>query len=798
MIYPENFEQTLGFDRIRDWLSAFCRFQYSKELALHGSPITDAAAIEKLYNEMDEWIQFVQLNPAAADWSQVDDISNYLPSLQIENYYLEEEQLFELNVLIIAFTKLLKVLSKKQEDFPHLYSAAGNPGELEKCKTIIDSVLDDKGQLHAFASVEYGKLGAEIGRLEKDTRQAVRGIFRAWRDAGYTAETDITVREERLVIPVQSEHKRKVKGFVKDISATGRVLYIEPVESLEMNNRLKELYAERRRERERILMQTTARLRPFQSVMQEAMQGISALDYIVARVSLSKKINGNRPIVKPYPHLKLKEAFNPLLWLKNKQEKRPTIPLSVELNKEKHILIISGPNAGGKSISLKTIVLLPYMVQFGLFIPALPESECGIFTHIAIDCGDGQSIENGLSTFSAHVQHLHKMLAISGPSCLFGIDEMGDGTDPRFGAPIAQAILEQLNKNGAFAVVTSHHSRLKEWAGHTEGVLNASMAYDTNALQPLYKLQIGKPGSSFAIQILKKTGFEDHLIKRVDSLAGEESGKTEDLLLQLEEKEQQLNRTLRDAVEKQEQLDLLLEEYAKLKAKIEEKRSEIIQAAREKADKLLADANREIELTIRSIREHGANPEKTKKSREKLKSLQEKNANEMKHQKAVKTVKPATANPKAVQVVYKPGMYVRNLLNSSRGEVLEVKGNKILAAFGLIKMWVTVNEIEPMEGVEKTTRKPVSGFNWIERQSEYKTETDLRGVMADEALSRVQNWIEEGYALGHKQLKIIHGRGDGILRKVLRDFFKSQNIIKSWRSEREEHGGDGCTILELL
>ncbi len=804
MIYPADFETVTGFSQIREWLLAFCRYESSATMVSNLQFNSDINALNQLYNETDEWNNLHAMQPAALDLSGTEDISEWLKSLSIENYYFEEDALFTIKTNIETYNKIAGFLRKKAELFPLLNAICGNTENLEKTAEIIRSAIDPKGKLLPYASPEYGKINNEIEKLEKDARQLVRSIFRQWREAGYTAETDITVRDERLVIPVQSEHKRHVKGFVKDVSATGRVIYIEPMDSLELNNRLKELYAESRRERERILRLTTAKLRPFQASLEQTMHSLSRLDFIASRCSLAKKLNAQRPQLISKPFLELKNAVNPILWLKNKSAKKETVPMWLKLDEKERIVVISGPNAGGKSITLKTTLLLQYMAQCGLFITADPESTLGIFKNMAVDCGDGQSIDEGLSTFSAHLQHLKKMTSMAGAQSFFAVDELGDGTDPRFGGPIAQAVLEDFLQKGSYGIVTTHYSRLKEWAGHTPGILNASMAYNTHKLQPLYRLVTGKPGSSFALELLRKTGFDAETISRVESLSGEESQRTEELLLDLEEKQRELYDTLAENKIKQSQLDHLTQEYAALKEKIEGKKKEIIDAAKNKASGLIQEANKQIELTIRTIREHGANKEKTVKARSKLKAFEAEKINPKEVEKTPSHKNknaPQTEVPPAVKekINWVPGMLVRNKLNSGKGEILEVKKGKILVAFGLLKMWVTELEIEPIEGQKiLQERKPVSGFNWVERQAGFSPTLDVRGLNADDALNKVRNWLDEAYSLGQNQLKIIHGRGDGILRKILREYFKTLNYRKSYKSEHEEQGGDGATLIELL
>lgn len=794
MIYPGNFEEIIGFDQLRSMLASLCRYDSAKLAIAEFQLLKTKPEIMALFDETDEWNLLQQLHPTAANAHASDDITAWLQSLQIENFFFDEEELAAIYQVTEAYVVLHQTLKKNAEAFPLLTQRSGNPEGIAEVRRIIAATIDNKSKLLPYASAAYGKITAEIEKLEKTARDSVQQVFRKWKNAGFTAETDITVRDERLVIPVLAENKRKVQGFVKDVSATGKIIYVEPLESLELNNRLTELYAEKRREREKILKSVATQLRPHADGLRQSMQVLTAFDVIQARYALAQRLQAQRPKVEDKPVLALKKGLNPLLWLKFKGQKNAVVPMDLELNGEQRIAIISGPNAGGKSISLKTAILLQYMAQCGLFIPALPESTVGVFYNISVDCGDGQSLEDGLSTFSAHLQHLKKMTTIASPRSLFAIDELGDGTDPRFGGPIAQVVLESFLQSGALGVVTTHYSRLKEWAGHTEGVLNASMAYDSKELKPLYTLISGKPGSSFALELMRKTGFDESHIVRVRNLSGEESGRTEDLLLELSEKQQDLDALLTENVKKQEQLDLLLNEYATLKDKIQGKRKDILDDARNKASELLKEANKQIELTIRTIREHGAQPEKTKQVREKLEQFRE---------KAVKPKEkpqpPAPAAPKVVFTDYKPGMWVINMLNSTKGEVLEVKKDRVLAAFGLLKMWVPMQEIEPVVAdTNKKHAKKVSGFDWVDRQASFSPNLDVRGALADEALSKVQVWLEEAYALGQSPLKIVHGRGDGILRKALREYFKKLNYVRSWHSEREEHGGDGCTIVELM
>ncbi len=784
MIYPAEFETTIGFDRVREALKLRCRFASSALRISALDMLTDVLAIRQQFDCADQWRLFTEKHPAAIPFEGSEDLMQGLSVLSVENAFFSEDDLFALSKTLQNYLRTSAVLRKFSSDYPLLFALLGEEEGLQAVVRSIDAVLSEKGQLKSGASVTYAKLTTDIERIEKEVRNQVKQTFKQWRDSGYTADAELTVREERIVIPIKAEHKRRVNGFVKDISATGQVLFVEPVESLELNNRLKELYAERRRARERILLKTTDAIRPYQNSLQSVMQSLLEMDLLAAKLAYAASVGAQRPILSPDAVLSLKKAVNPLLKTSR------VVPLDLQLTRENRFLVISGPNAGGKSVALKTAFLLQYMVQHGLFIPASPDSECGVFLGMMMDCGDGQSMDAGLSTFSAHLAHLKAMTDAAKPGMLLGVDEIGDGTDPRFGGPIARVILDQLLKKGASAIVTTHFSSVKEWAGQTAGVQNAGMAYDLQHLQPLYRMIPGKPGSSFALQLLKKTGFSDQIIHEIEGLGGEESRKTEHLLVELEQQQAKLQQLLTENEQKEKHLQLLLEEYHSLKQKIEGRRREMLEQAKIKAGRMLDEANKQIEMTIRVIREHKADKVKTQEVRGKLNQFKEKIKTEIApEEKPVKSIVP---------VKWLPGMPVKSLQNGALGEVLEVKKDKLKVALGLVQVWLPLNEVEPAEKQKSGKQTTTKGFNWVERSSTFNPRLDLRGEREDDALKKVAVWLDEAYALGQFNLKIIHGRGDGILRKSLRQYLKTLNFVRSYHSEQEEQGGDGCTVITLM
>jgi DNA mismatch repair protein MutS2 len=785
LIYPSEFDVIIGFDRIREALKQRCRFASSSVRISSMAMLTDVSVIREYFDQTDQWRLFTEKHPAAVPFDGSEDLMQGLAVLAVENAFFTEEELFALSKTLQNYLRTSSVLRKFSADYPLLHGLLGEEDGLLTVVRGIDAVLSEKGQLKPNASVPFAKLSTDIERIEKEVRSQVKQIFKQWRDAGYTADAELTVREERIVIPVRAEHKRRVNGFVKDVSSTGQVLFVEPVESLELNNRLKELYADRRRERERILLRTTDTIRPYHDSIQSVMQSLVEMDLVSARLAYAVAIGAQRPVLRSEATILLKKAINPLL------KTAQVVPLEIQLSVENRFLVISGPNAGGKSVALKTAFLLQYMVQHGLFIPASPDSECGVFEGMMIDCGDGQSMDTGLSTFSAHLAHLKAMTDAAKPGILLGVDEIGDGTDPRFGGPIARVILDQLLKKGASAIVTTHFSSVKEWAGQTAGVQNAGMAYDLQHLQPLYRMVPGKPGSSFALQLLKKTGFSNQIIQEIEGLGGEESRKTEHLLIELEQQQAKLQQLLIENEQKEKHLQLLLEEYHSLKQKIEGRRREMLEQAKIKAGRMLDEANKHIEMTIRVIREHKADKVKTQEVRGKLNKFKEQIKTETAPEE--KPVKPF------VPVKWLPGMPVKSMQNGAVGEVLEVKKDKLKVALGLVQVWLPITEVAPAE--KQTTGKRVpnaKGFNWIERSAAFNPRLDLRGEREEDALKKLAVWMDEAYALGQFNLKVVHGRGDGILRKSLRQYLKSVNYVRSYHSEQEEQGGDGCTVITLM
>ncbi len=795
MIHPNSFENSIGFDIVRQSLIDGCDTQTGKETMRKNEILYSAKKIEKEWDLISEWTSIQETH--AFDFANFGafDFIDFIGKLDVENNYLQEDELFILWHSVAYFQKAQSFFLN-HEQYPNIGQLFKAELDLNPIPKSIQSILGTDGELLPYASSEYGKLSKEIKQLESEIRSLTNSVYSKYKKAGFTAETEISIREDKMVIPIIAEYKRKVKGFVTDVSATGKVIYIEPNETVELNNIVKERIIERRRERIKILRKTTHIIAPFRADLLQLVQLFSTLDITGSKYRLCTNIASERPQLRKGCILDLKNARNPLLWWNKPNEQKKVVPFTLSLDKKQRMVLISGPNAGGKSVVLKTTLLCAYMAQFGLFIPADAESELSIFKNFFIECGDGQNIESGLSTFSAHLNGLDAIVKNSNENTLFGIDEIASGTDPVFAIPIGRSVLETLLRKKALGITTTHFGKLKQWAHQTNEITNAGMEYDTKILEPLFRLRMNVPGNSYAPELMKKSEFHTDTQKRALKLINTKDFKEERLIADLEQKEQEWNRLLGESIKKQDQLDRLLKEYKNLKSQISESKEKIIEQAEQEASRIVAGINKSVETTIKSIKETKAD---NKVTLEKRKDLSQKIEKQVKRMDALKE----KAKPKEVIVpddepsLLQEGSIVKNAANEMLGEVIEIRKEKALVAFGLIKMWVNSKQLVVGNG-QKTGQGQKPRLKWMKRQEVFKTELDLRGGRGEESLTLVENWLDEAYAIGQHKLKIIHGHGTGVLRKLLREMLKKKSFVKSYGPEASNNGGNGATLIELL
>ncbi len=792
MPYPIHIEQKLEFDQIRILLGKKCLSELGLSYLEKIKFVNRFDVLEKMLLQTHEF-KAILTSDTPFPSEHYYNVEPYLKKASISGMFLQEEEWHQLKLLMQSFQQICKYFEDRSEIYVQLFALFGGISVNVSIIRNIEKVIDETGKLKPNASPELAKISSKINEKEKEIRKRVNQIYEKANAAGWVADSGISIREGRLVIPVLAEFKRNIPGFVHDESATGQTVFIEPTEAFENNNLLRELQIAYRREREKILTDLTDKLRPDIPEVTRYMTRMGLADFIRAKALFAIELDASMPILKREPKLNLQQAFHPLLKISHAKNGLQVVSLEVILNKENRILVISGPNAGGKSVCLKTIGLLQFMLQCGLLIPCAAHSECGIFSEIMVDIGDEQSIENDLSTYSSHLKHMRYFTDFANGSTLFLIDEFGTGTDPLFGGPLAEAILNKLNQKAAYGVVTTHYSNLKNFASNTKGLENACMLFDNQQMIPMYKLEMGKPGSSYAFEIATKSGLQSDVIAYAKSKVGDKQKHLDDLLIELEREKKHINELKARYTKKEEESKKLLEVYSILKNELETNKKKLISDAKKEALSIISEANSRIENTIREIREKKADTEIIRKVRNELKTETEE----------IKTHIIPTAKPKS------------NFINSSTqeltigatvtlegqketGEIEEINRNKALVAFGSFRTWIELNRlIVVIKQGKTTTKSSLQGIDINDKLKHFNTELNIIGVRGEEAIKQLQQYLDDAYILGFKQVKIVHGKGYGILRKLVREYLKKSKHVVSVSDEHIEMGGDGVSVVEM-
>lgn len=794
-LYPDNLYQKLEFDQLLQLLAGHCMSIAAREQALQLVPADREGVVAYWQQLAFESYQLQAFDGGLPDAS-IPHISAYLRTAFIEGAYLDEEQCFELLKLLLYVKRLLRFFDSRKEQYPMLHGLAGEFELPRQAVEALDRVIGAEGRLKPNASRELADIVSSLNKLQAETRRKLDSIYRRARAEGWVAETGITIRDGRLVIPVLAEHKRKMRGFVHDASSTGQTVYIEPAEVLEGNNEIRALELAEQREIRRILVALTTEIRPYLPQVEAAHALAVQYDLLRAKALLALRF----PFaIRPEAHgtqTDLRDAYHPLLYLHHKAQRKTVQPLNLQLEEVGRILVISGPNAGGKSVTLKTVGLLQLMYQCGLLVPAKEGSKMRIYRKLLVDLGDEQSIENDLSTYSSHLTNMRRFCEQGDSESLFLIDEFGTGTDPHLGGPIAEAILERLTAQGSYGVVNTHYSNLKLLPTRLAGLKNGSMGFNTESLEPRYVLEQGKPGSSFAFEIAGKIGLPGDVIAaaREKLAAGQQD--VEQLLVQLEQEKQELDR-LKMLIDYKDQL--LSELVSRTEAREQElkaRKKQILDQAREDANKLLAKANKDIESTIRQIREQGAEKESTKALRANLEQLKEEVV------QATSTeapAKPAKQEPESLKL--EVGARVKLKEGDTLGEVLEINKHDLVLAIGSLRMTVKANKVEVVSRAQarKQERKATAHTGKVVREAvgDFSPNLDLRGFRGMEALQELDRFLDRAVMGGYDSLSILHGKGDGILRKLIREHLRKQRFVGSFESEHIERGGDGITLVRL-
>lgn len=821
MIYPNNFEQKIGFDKIRNLISEKCLSPLGIEKTEEMSFETDYNNINNLLFQTEEFVRIIQ-EEDSFPVNHFFDVRTALKNIRVEGTWLEENAVFDLRRSLQTIKDIISFLKKEEEEntpYPYLQQLAGDVMVFPQLLSKIDSILDKYGRIKDNASVELNRIRKEITTVSSSISRTLNSILRSAQAEGLV-EKDIspTMRDGRLVIPVAPAFKRKLKGIIHDESATGKTVFIEPAEVVEANNRIRELESEERREVIKILVSFTNEVRPLTPDILQSYDFLAWIDFIRAKARLAIELDAIRPIIENKPFLGWNRAMHPLLFLSHKKQGKSIIPLDIWLDEQDRILIISGPNAGGKSVCLKTVGLLQYMVQCGILIPLAETSRVGIFDKIFIDIGDEQSIENDLSTYSSHLTNMKFFVRNCNNKTILLIDEFGGGTEPQIGGAIAESLLKRFNSNGAFGVITTHYQNLKHFANENEGVINGAMLYDRHIMQPLFTLSIGNPGSSFAIEIARKIGLPEDVISDASNIVGSDYINM-DKYLQDIVRDKRYWESKRNNVRIQEKkLEDITSRYETDLTDIEKQRKEIIKQAKEEAQRMLADTNAKIENTIREIKEAQAEKEKTKNIRQGLAEFKHRLENsdttvddkiarkiqKLQEKKNKKQNKEQATNKDQNSPTIQVGDTVRLKGQSSAGEVMDIQGKNAVVAFGMIKSTVKLESIEKVsknqikkEAQKNTFISSQTSDILYEKRLNFKQDIDVRGMRGDEALQAVMYFIDDAIQVGVSRVRILHGTGTGILRQLIRDYLASVNGVSRYQDEHVQFGGAGITVVDL-
>lgn len=839
MIYPQNFEKKIEFDAVRTMLKELCLCTLGRECVDDMSLLTDYNAIEGRLGETDEFVRLLRVEQNFPNDFYF-DVREPLQRIRIPGMYMGEEELFALRRSLDTIGRMLSLLRRQSDDggtdgavalYPRLRALAGDVEAFPQIIRAIDAIVDKFGHVKDSASPTLAAIRSELVRTSNGISRTLNNILqRAQAEGLVEKDASPTLRDGRLVIPVAPALKRKMGGIVHDESASGKTVFIEPAEVVMANNRIRELEAEERREVILILTKFSDELRPHVPQLLQAYIFLGVMDFIRAKALLAERFGAIKPVLADKPLIDWGAAVHPLLELSLRKHGRRMSALDISLDDKRRILLISGPNAGGKSVCLKTAGLLQYMLQCGLLIPVHERSRAGVFRSLFIDIGDEQSIEDDLSTYSSHLLNMKQTLRSCDSRSLILIDEFGSGTEPLIGAAIAEAILKRFNSKGAYGIITTHYQNLKHFADSTPGVVNGAMLYDRAEMRPLFMLQIGNPGSSFAVEIARKIGLPEEIIKDASEIVGSDYIQSDKYLQDIVRDKRYWETKRRNVHQKEKELDELLEKVQGSTDELKKSRRQILRDAQNEAERLLREANAKIENTIRSIVEAKAEKERTRKARQELADFgkeiealaaqeqqmrtdremariiarQERRKNGKKEKQKAdasqQTQQPETTPLKQPQ--FEMGMYVRIIGQQSVGEIMSVNKNCAVVRFGAIKSTVALSRLQPADAPKEEVRKvsfltSETQENLHNKRLNFKSEIDIRGMRGDEAMQAVSFFLDDATVCGVHQLRILHGTGNGILRTLVRQYLSTVPSVRTFHDEHVQFGGAGITVIEM-
>ena len=822
MIYPQNFEQKTGFDKVRRLISDKCLSPLGQERVAEMEFSADYTTVIERLEQTDEFVRILH-GEVEFPASFFFDVRYSLKRIRPEGTWLDEKELFDLKRSLQTINDIVRFFRTEEDEeiaYPALTALAGDILVFPQLIGKIDSILDKFGKVKDNASPTLAQIRKEISSTMSGISRSLQSILRNAQSEG-VVDKDVTptMRDGRLMIPVAPAFKRKIKGIVHDESASGKTVFIEPEVVVEANNRVRELEGDERREIMKILTEFTNIVRPMVPDILQSYEFMADIDFIRAKALFAEQVKGIKPVVENVQQVDWARAVHPLLYLSLQKQNKQVIPLDITLDEKKRILIISGPNAGGKSVCLKTVGLLQYMMQCGLLIPLHESSRTGIFSSIFIDIGDEQSIENDLSTYSSHLTNMKYFVRNCNEKTIILIDEFGSGTEPQIGGAIAEALLDRFNRNRSFGVITTHYQNLKHFAEDTEGIVNGAMLYDRHLMQPLFKLSIGNPGSSFAVEIARKIGLPEDVIPDASAKVGSDYIDMDKYLQDIVRDKRYWESKRQNIRQQEKKLEDITSRYEKYLEEVNRQRKEIMREAKAEAQRILAEANARIENTVREIKEAQAEKEQTKLARKaleefkasvesageeddkiarKMAKLQERK--ERKKQKQNAPAAKQTFNRDVIEV----GDNVRLKGQVSAGTVMELQGKQAVVAFGMIKSTLKLEQLEKVskgqikKEIQKSTFVSSDTTDHMhEKKLNFKQEIDVRGMRGDEALQTVTYFIDDAIQVGASRVRILHGTGTGILRQLIRDYLHSVPGVRHYHDEHVQLGGAGITVVEL-
>ena len=850
MIYPKTFEDKIGFNEIRTLLRERCLSSLGKEEV---DKITFMDNVKAINTQLSRVREFRRLQEEEENFplNYFFDVRQSVARLRLEGTHMEEDELFDLRRSLGTVNDIVTYLNRTDEDaavaatddgwrkdpvypYPALHELAEGVVTFPQILQRIDQILDKFGKIRDTASPELLNIRRELAKVEGSISRTLYSILRSAQSEGLI-EKDVTpaMRDGRLVIPVVPTMKRKIKGIVHDESASGKTLFIEPTEVVEANNRVRELEAEERREVIRILTEMAKVIRPHVPQILDSYKLLAQVDMLRAKTELAKLIGGIEPEVGKYPHIDWIGATHPLLRLSLQKQGKKVVPLEITLTRNKRMLIISGPNAGGKSVCLKTVGLVQYMLQCGLSVPMSERSQTGIFQNILIDIGDEQSIEDDLSTYSSHLTNMKNMMKSANDRTLILIDEFGTGTEPQIGGAIAEAVLKQFCIKRAYGVITTHYQNLKHFADSHEGVVNGAMLYDRHQMQALFQLQIGQPGSSFAIEIARKIGLPEQVIHDASEIVGSDYIQSDKYLQDIVRDKRYWESKRQTIHQREKQMEQTIAKYESEISDLAKSRKEVLAKAKERAEELFKESNKKIENVIREIREKQAEKEETKKLRDSLRDFKEgisdmdKQAEDDKIARKMAQILRRKENKKnrkkddssssgqdkdntsaattlsTVSAPLKEGDTVRIKGTTSVGKIESIQGKNATVIFGDLRSTTSLKKLEhatapkreeprPFMTVGRQTRETID-----EKKLNFKQDLDVRGMRGDEALNAVMYFIDDATLVGMSRVRILHGTGTGILRQLIRQYLATVPAVTDYRDEHVQFGGAGITVVDL-